>query len=281
MTPAARTQSGQGFLVLFFSLNTGILAAMLGALMVGATLGGLFLGRRIGRSSDSLREPLGVVQGALIGFMGLVLAFGLSLALGRYETRRAATVDEANAIGTTYLRAQTLPEPARTMTLELMPGYTRTSIAIAQSVPGGAAQQRLLARSERDQRRLWALAGAALDQQPNASAPRLYVESLNEMFDAQSTRVYALDNRVPTAVLVVEVVGAAVALGALALHLALHFPTILRGLAATVVAALLVSLLLVVTFDLDRPTRGLIRVPATPLVDVYSSMSDPPAAVPD
>jgi hypothetical protein len=264
--------------VLFFGLSTWLLAVTLGAIMVGATLVGLFTARRMGRSAETLREPLGVLQGALIGFMGLVLAFGLSLALGRYESRRADTVDEANAIGTTYLRAQTLPEPARGRTLDLLPGYTRTSIAIADTVPGSRAEQRALAASERDQRRLWALAGQALDQEPTAGAPRLYVESLNEMFDAQSTRVYALANRVPTAVLVVEVGGAAVALGALALHLTLHLATIGRSLAATVVAALLVTVLLVVTFDLDRPTRGLIRVPATPLVDVYSTMSGPPAA---
>jgi hypothetical protein len=264
--------------VLFFGLSTWVLAVAICAIMIGATLGGLFLGRRMGRSSDTLREPLGVVQGALIGFMGLVLAFGLSLALGRYETRRADTVDEANAIGTTYLRAQTLPEPVRTETLALLPRYTRTSITIANTVPGGAAAERALAASQRDQRRLWALAGQALDLKPTDSAPRLYVESLNEMFDAQSTRVYALANRVPTAVLLVEVAGAAVALAALALHLSLHLSTIRRGLAATAVAALLVTVLLVVTFDLDRPTRGLIRVPATPLVDVYTSMSDPPAA---
>ena len=100
------------------------------------------------------------------------------------------------------------------------------------------------------------------------------------MFDAQSTRVYALSNRVPTAVLVVEVVGAAVALGALALHLALHLSSIGRGLEATVGAALLVTLLMIVSFDLDRPTRGFILVPSSPLVDVYTSMSDPPAAGP-
>jgi hypothetical protein len=264
--------------VLFFGLNTLILGAVLAAIMIGATLAGLFLGRRMGSSSDALREPLGVVQGALIGFMGLVLAFGLSLALGRYESRRADTVDEANAIGTTYLRAQTLPEPVRTETLELLPRYTRTSITIAETLPGSLAEERALVASERDQRRLWALAGQALDLEPVASAPRLYVESLNEMFDAQSTRVYALANRVPTAVLVVEVAGAAVALGALALHLSLHLSTLRRGLAATVVAALLVTVLLVVTFDLDRPSRGLIRVPAIPLIDVYRSVSNPPAA---
>jgi hypothetical protein len=264
--------------VLFFGLNTLILGALLAAIMIGATLAGLFLGRRMGSSSDALREPLGVVQGALIGFMGLVLAFGLSLALGRYESRRADTVDEANAIGTTYLRAQTLPEPVRTETLDVLPRYTQISITIAATVPGSSAEERALAASERDQRRLWALAGQALDQEPAASAPRLYVESLNEMFDAQSTRVYALANRVPTAVLVVEVAGAAVALGALALHLSLHLSTLRRGLAATVVAALLVTVLLVVTFDLDRPSRGLIRVPAIPLIDVYRSVSSPPAA---
>src|SRR3954454_12733363 len=264
--------------MLFFALNTWVLIAVLGALMVGVTLAGVIVGQRIGRHSDSLREPLGVVQGALIGFMGLILAFGLSLALGRYESRRANTVDEANAIGTAYLRAQTLPEPMRGMTLDLLPRYTRTSITIAETVPGSPAEQRALTASEQEQRRLWALAGAALDQEPTASAPRLYVDSLNGMFDAQSTRVYALANRVPTAVLLVEVAGAAVALGALAVQLSLHLSTLRRGLAATVVAALLVTVLLVVTFDLDRPSRGLIRVPATPLVDVYRTMAAPPAA---
>jgi hypothetical protein len=133
--------------VLFFGLNTLILGAVLAAIMIGATLAGLFLGRRMGSSSDALREPLGVVQGALIGFMGLVLAFGLSLALGRYESRRADTVDEANAIGTAYLRAQTLPEPVRTETLDVLPRYTQISITIAATVPGSAAEEQALAAS--------------------------------------------------------------------------------------------------------------------------------------
>jgi hypothetical protein len=260
--------------VLFFGLNTGVLAILLAAVMVAATLTGLFVGRRVARSATGPHEHFGVLQGALIGFMGLVLAFGLSLALGRYESRRADTVDEANAIGTTYLRAQTLAEPVRTATLDLLPRYTATSIAIAEATPGSATEERALSRSAEEQRRLWALAGQALDQAPDASAPRLYVETLNETFDAQSTRVYALSNRVPTAVLALEVVGAATALAVLALHLA----TLGGGLATSLVSALLVTLLLVVTFDLDRPARGLIRVPATPLTEVLSTMSQPPAA---
>ena len=71
-----------------------------------------------------------------------------------------------------------------------------------------------------------------------------------------------------------EIVGAALALGLLALHLA----ALGRGLSTVLVAAVLVTLTLVVTLDLDRPVRGLIRVNATPLTDVRASMADPPAS---
>jgi hypothetical protein len=60
------------------------------------------------------------------------------MAVGRYDARRAAVVDDANAIGTTYLRAQTLPEPARTQSLDLLVRYTDASIALSESVPGSA-----------------------------------------------------------------------------------------------------------------------------------------------
>jgi hypothetical protein len=75
------------------------------AVVFGATGLGLLLGRSQRHRSDSLREPLAVLQSALLGVVGLILAFGLALAVGRYEARRAAVVEDANAIGTTYLRA--------------------------------------------------------------------------------------------------------------------------------------------------------------------------------
>jgi hypothetical protein len=258
----------------FFALPTWLLIIVIAAVMFGATAAGLLLGRKLADRSEDLREPFGVLQGALIGFMGLVLAFGLTLAVERYENRRGDVVDEANTIGTTYLRAQTLAEPMRSESLGLLRTYTDTSIALADRVPGSGRYEAAVARSQREQYRLWALAGQALDQAPQDSAPRLYVETLNDMFDAQSTRVYGLTNRVPTTVLVLEVAGAAIAIAALALHLA----TFGRGVLTVLIAALLVTVLLTVTFDLDRPTRGLITVPATPLVDVRAEMSAPPAA---
>jgi hypothetical protein len=260
----------------FFSLPSWALGLLILAVIGGATAVGYTTGRYLRQHEAKLREPFGVLQGALLGVVGLILAFGLSLAVGRYEARRAATVDEANAIGTSYLRAQLISEPARTRSLELFPRYADLAIQISGEVPGSSGIRRTTGAEGVIQRRLWNLAGQSMAGAPAASAPRLYVDSLNETFDAQSARLSALNNRVPGPVLTLEVIGAAVAVGLLSLHISV----LGRGLVAMVAAAALMTLLLLVTFDLDRPARGLIKVPDTPLVAARASMAPPPAAGP-
>jgi hypothetical protein len=260
---------------LFFRLNSWELGLVLFGIIFGATVVGLFLGSRVRHRSDVLREPFGVLQAALLGVVGLILAFGLSLAVGRYEARRAAVVDDANAIGTTYLRAQTIAEPMRASSLTLLRRYADASIALSAAVPGSDESNQAIRTESAIQRQLWRLAGQTLSGSPVDTAPRLYVDSLNNMIDMQTVRVAAVDNRVPTAILVLEVAGAAVALGLLAVYLSI----LGRGILAVLLGAALVTMLLLTTFDLDRPTRGLIRVPATPLVTLRASMELPPAAL--
>jgi hypothetical protein len=259
---------------MFFSLPSWEVAVLLLAVVGGATAIGYGVGRYLRKHQETLREPFGVLQGALLGVVGLILAFGLTLAVGRYEDRRAATVDEANAIGTTYLRAQLIAEPERTPSLELLRRYTDLALQVSKEVPGSSGMRRTTAAEGGYQRRLWHLAGQSIDAAPQASAQRLYVDSLNATFDAQSTRLSALSNRVPGAVLAIEVIGAAAAIGLLALHISV----LGRGIVAMLAAAALITLLLLVTFDLDRPTRGLIKIPSTPLQSVRASMALPPAA---
>jgi hypothetical protein len=258
----------------FFRLSSFELGLLLFAIVLGSTALGIFAGRRLRVHSETLREPFGVLQAALLGLVALILAFGLTMAVGRYDQRRAAVVADANAIGTTYLRAQTLREPMRTSSLDLLTRYTDASIALSRAVPGSAAAAAAVADGQRIQRELWGLAGEALAGSPDDSAPRLYVETLNEMIDLQTVRVSALNNRVPSAVLMIEIVGAAVGLGLLALYLAI----LSRGVVTVVLAAAFVSVLLLITFDLDRPTRGLVTVPDRPLVALRASMELPPAA---
>jgi hypothetical protein len=94
------------------------------------------------------------------------------------------------------------------------------------------------------------------------------------MIDEQTVRLSALSNSVPGEVLGLEVIGASIALGLLALYLSV----LGRGLWPMVFATVLVTMLLLVTFDLDRPTRGLITVPDTPYKALQIEMRLPPAA---
>ncbi len=259
---------------MLFDVPNSVLAVVIFGFILGATGLGIFLGHRVRHLSESLSEPFGVLQAALLGLVGLLLAFGLSLALSRYEDRRTTIVEEANAIGTTFLRAQTLDEPIRSRSLDLLTRYTQSAVRLSDRRPGSAEEDAAAAREEMLQRELWALAGDALEASPQASAPRLYVETLNEMIDAQTSRVAGLNNRVPSSVLLLELFGAALALGLLATYLSI----IGRGILAVSLASVLVAFLLLVTADLDRPTRGIIEVPDTVLVNQLESMQKPPAA---
>jgi len=258
-----------------FRLSTFALVVVLCAIVGGGALIGVVIGRRMqGQSTEHLKEASAALQTTLLGFIGLLLAFGLSLAVGRYETRRETVADEANAIGTAYLRAQTLHEPMRTASLGLIRRYTDARIAFNSAVPDSSAYDRARRRSDALANRLWARAGEALNGDPTGSATRLYVETLNEMIDMDTTRQAALSNRIPALVMWLQIFGSAVALGVLGFYLALSG----RSLTAVLVATIVVILILFVSFDLDRPRRGFIKIPDTLLVSTRATMNGPPAA---
>ena len=259
---------------MFFSLSSWELGLFVFAVVGGASALGVLAGRYLRRHSERYREPIGAVQGALLGVVGLILAFGLSLAVGRYQDRRADVVTDANTIGTAYLRAQTIAEPQRSRSLTFLRSYNDLAIRITYEIPGSAAIRATSAEQGQLQRALWRLAGESLNANPRDSAPRLYVDSLNDMIDQQTVRLAGLNNRVPGAVLWLELLGAALALGLLGLYISV----LGKGLIPIAGAAVIVSFLVLVTFDLDRPTRGLISIPASPLLAVKKTMSLPPAA---
>ena len=156
---------------MFFTLNSWQLAFLLIVILFGATAVGLLAGRALAHHAETLREPFGVVQAALLTLVGLLLAFTLAMAVTRYETRRAAVVDDSNAIGTAYLRAQTLREPMRSTSLRLYRAYADASIALSNSVPDSADAKRAIAKESQIQRQLWGLAGQSLAG--GRSTPRL------------------------------------------------------------------------------------------------------------
>jgi hypothetical protein len=258
---------------MYFWMSTPALAATICAIVGGAATFGFLIGRRLHSRGTAHREPVGVAQGTLLGLVGLLLAFGLTMAVGRYESRRALVVQEANAIGTTFLRAQMLNEPARSASLNLLRRYADAAIVLADSVPDGTAFLAADGDMLSIQNELWALAGRAVVADPAGTVPRLYIETLNDMIDRHSDRDASLRNRVPSSVMILEVAGSAVALGMLSLYLAL----LGRGATTSVLAAAVVILILLVSFDLDRPARGFITIRDQPLVEVRELMNEPAA----
>jgi hypothetical protein len=262
--------------MLLFELSTFWLLVVLVVIVGGCTAAGIVVGRRAGSRPDVNVEPVGVVQGTLLGLVGLLLAFGLTMAVGRYDVRRALVVQEANTIGTTHLRAQLLPEPARTTSLELLQEYGDVAIDLADQVP-------FTDRFDDDadlftalQRDLWTAAGDAVRADPTGTGPRSYVETLNEMIDTHTERMASLRNRVPTPVMLLQVLGSAIALAVLAAYLAI----LGRSVITSVLAATVVVVILFVSFDLDRPQRGFITVPYTALDEARAAMDEPPAVGP-
>jgi len=171
---------------------------------------------------------------------------------------------EANAIGTAYLRVDLLPDDAQPELRRLFRRYTEVRAATyrdkdqsasARFLEGenqGAVEARL-AEAAALQKHIWKSAVTAMRRSDTkAQATLALVQALNEMIDMQTTRVAALNNHVPSTILLFQVVGAAAALFLLSLYLAL----LSRGVVTVLLAAGLLTLLLFVTFDLTPSGSG-------------------------
>jgi hypothetical protein len=143
-------------------------------------------------------------------------------------------------------------------------------------VPSGPRFECALADVSTLQDQVWTTAETAQRADPTGVAPLLYIQSLNAMFDASESREASLRSRVPMTVAFLDVFGSAVALAVLALYLTM----LGRNVTMSVLAGVMVVLILLVSFDLDRPYRGVVNIPTTPLEDVRAQMDRPPVAAP-
>ena len=147
-------------------------------------------GQRLGKyrrqhPEPELEAPVGVKVGATLGLLAFMLAFTFGLAASRFDTRRGFVVDEANAIGTTYLRAGLLAEPSRTEVRNLLREYTDFRLELV--TPGKTEEA--LHKSDELHSRLWAQAVAVGERNPGSIVVGLFIESLNEVIDLHAKRV--------------------------------------------------------------------------------------------
>jgi hypothetical protein len=237
------------------------------ALMVIAAELGHIIGWRT-RRRDPDHADLGTLTGATLGLLALLLAFGFSIALSRYEARRTMVLEEANAIGSTANFALMLPAPAQQPILSLLRDYTvvRAGFGIPFDPP---KFQRDLARSLDLQARLWQQAIAVTAADPQSLPAYRFVASLNEMNNVHERRLTALRYHIPAAVVFTLTSVALVAMAFAGYNAGV---TGTRRFYPSMIMAVTAGALIVLVMDLDRPSRGLIQVPVQPLIDTAQSL---------
>src|SRR4249919_4214666 len=244
-----------------------VFAVGLGVVLTLSEVGWQLGVRAEGRGSSNLTT----LESAMLGLLALMIAFTFSMALTRFEARRDAVLNEANAIGTTALRARLLPEPHRTESLKLLREYAQIRIDYIQTGKSFAELPTLIDRSNTIQEALWQQVKALLAKDNNMVPTGLFIQALNEMIDDQGKRLSALRNYIPDVVLLSLFGIAAVAC---------RFAGYASGLAPlrtrlpVFITAFVVCSVIFVILDLDRPNVGFITISQQPMIDTAASLSD-------
>jgi hypothetical protein len=210
-----------------------------------------------------------MLEAASLGLLALLLGFTFSMALTRFDTRKQLVLDEANAIGTTYLRAQLLPNPARKEVSNLLRRYVDVRLDFYQAGVNQRKLQNVDDETEKLHKALWSYAMATGGRDPRAIPTGLFIQSLNEVIDLHAKRVTAMENHVPESIFVLLSVVATLSLGLVGYGAGMGRD---RNLLPMVVSVILIASVILLIMDLDRPRRGLIRVSQQGMVHLQESL---------
>jgi hypothetical protein len=208
------------------------------------------------------------VVAATLALLGFMLAFTFSIAGSRFDARRQAVLDEANAIGTTYLRAGLLPDGRGAEVRKLLREYVDVRL---NGVKGGHIEA-ALHRSEELHGRIWAEAEAIGIKHPDSIVVGLFIQSLNQTIDLHETRVIAgLYSRIPLVLWGTLYLLTALSMIGVGYHAGLTSGS--RSLSSLILALTFAAVMLLVA-DLDRPQDGMLRVSQQALIDLRSTMGE-------
>jgi hypothetical protein len=248
-------------------LAAGLFVGMFVVLELGRRIGI----RRIAADPEGAHAGAGTVDGAVFALMGLLIAFTFSGAASRFDVRKQQVVEEANDIGTAYLRIDLLPAETQPALRDLFRKYVDSRLATYRKIRDLSEAKAELDRSIAVQGEIWSRSVEACRAANQPATTTLMLSALNAMIDIVTTRTAATKMHPPAiifAMLVVLALGCALLAG--------------NGMAAArtrdwtrmLAFAAVMAVTVYVILDLEYPRVGLIRVDAIDqlLVDVRNSM---------
>jgi hypothetical protein len=250
------------------SLAAGLFLGMLVCSEIGRRIGAA----RLAREPERRGRDGGAAEAGVFGLLGLLIAFTFSGAASRFEDRRQLIAEEANAIGTAYLRVDLLPGDAQPAIRDLFRQYTSLRATVYRNTGDLEAVVARLADGAVLQQEIWATASAAsrLTEAP-PQAMMLLLPAVNEMIDITTTRATATETHPP--LVIFSLLGGLCLIGALLVGHGTA-PGKGRSWFHPVIFAAILSLTVYVIVDLEYPRLGLIRIDAADqaLLDLRNSM---------
>lgn len=258
----------------FESLPVWVICIAIALMILLSCEVGFRLGLRMDRSRLDKDAPtsVGPMVGGLLGMLGFVLAITFSMASGQYDLRKQNVLNEANAIGTAYLRTDLLPEPHASAFKDMLRKYVDIRVAATAAGASGKLNE-AIAESVELQGEMWTLVSAAASAQPTTNTA-LLVQATNDVIDMHEKRITgALHNRIPLSVWLALLSITSLTMITMGLQVGL---TGKRRLAAVLPLALAFSVLVTLVADLNRPQSGLIIVGQSAMIDLQQGMATAP-----
>jgi hypothetical protein len=216
-----------------------------------AAWAGLKLSTRLHGIAEDLRGDYGVVLGATLTLLGLIIGFSFSMAIGRYDQRKNYEEEEANAIGTEYLRTDLLPANGA-KTRQLLRQYTDLRIQFYTTRDADALKQ-VDEDTSRVQNEMWAAVSQPAIGQPNPVVG-LAVGGMNDVINSQGYTLAAWRNRIPgSAWMLLFAIG-------IFCNILLGFGVRMPNVKLLMILPLVVAIAFFLIADIDSPRRGRINV---------------------
>lgn len=250
----------------FWGLFAGTIFVVIISIEAGYALGHIANWRKV----DEKESPTSAVAAAILGLVAFLLAFTFGFASNRFDVRTQLVTDEANAIQTTFLRTDFLPEPDRTEAQSLLRRYLDDRVAFVQS---GNFEQSVMDESRRDvervHARMWDMALVNAQGDMNSDLAALYIQSLNEIFNIHASRLaFGIQKRIPAGIWTVLFLLTILGMMVVGYHTGIAGS---RRSMATLILALAFSLVVTTIASLDRPDC-FIKVTQQPLIELQKSM---------
>lgn len=234
-----------------------------------ASLAGYRFAPRLNRDGERGSGIVTGLRSSTIGFVALLLGFSFSITSSRFNERQHLVNDEANAIGTCYLRAGLLSQPARDHIRDALRRYTDSRLenfARGNTPHEYVRTSRAMAAALDD---LWEGVGEAVQNDADRVRTSFLVLAANEVIDLSATHVWSDHNQMPPEI--VALLAAAIVIAGFLIGQSLA-ETGRKYSGLWLALNVLVMLVVFVVLDLDRPLHGLIVINQQPLVELRATM---------